>query len=113
MYSFTDEEEMEYYRARYGTCIHRNILDAFSNRRAGKEDILSMMASRINVATTMASWINVATTSHLHGIGYDSPAYRFVHEAYDRLVNNGKLKENVREIGCCNIIMAISNTNAI
>ena len=32
---------------------------------------------------------------------------------YDRLVNNGKLKENVREIGCCNIIMAISNTNAI
>lgn len=71
--------------------------------RAGKEDILSMMASRINVATT----------SHLHGIGYDSPAYRFVHEAYDRLVNNGKLKENVREIGCCNIIMAISNTNAI
>ena len=103
VYSFTDEEEMEYYRARYGTCIHRNILDAFSNRRAGKEDILSMMASRINVATT----------SHLHGIGYDSPAYRFVHEAYDRLVNNGKLKENVREIGCCNIIMAISNTNAI
>ena len=77
VYSFTDEEE--------------------------KEDILSMMASRINVATT----------SHLHGIGYDSPAYRFVHEAYDRLVNNGKLKENVREIGCCNIIMAISNTNAI
>jgi hypothetical protein len=103
VYSFTDEEEMEYYRARYGTCIHRNILDAFSNRRAGKEDILSMMASRINVATT----------SHLHGIGYDSPAYRFVHEAYDRLVNNGKLKENVRKIGCCNIIMAISNTNAI
>ena len=34
----------------------------------------------------MASRINVATTSHLHGIGYDSPAYRFVHEAYDRLV---------------------------
>lgn len=103
MYSFTDEEEMEYYHARYGTCIHRNILDAFSNRRAGKEDILSMMASRINVATT----------SHLYGIGYDSPAYRFVHEAYDRLVNNGKLKEDAREIGCCNIIMAISNTNAI
>lgn len=103
VYSFTDEEEMEYYRARYGTCIYRNILDAFSNRRAGKEDILSMMASRINVATT----------SHLHGIGYDSPAYRFVHEAYDRLVNNGKLKENVRKTGCCNIIMATSNTNAI
>lgn len=103
VYSFTDEEELEYYRARYGTCIHRNILDAFSNRHAGKEDILSMMASRINVATT----------SHLYGIGYDSPAYRFVHEAYDRLVNNGKLKEDAREIGCCNIIMAISNTNAI
>jgi len=36
-----------------------------------------------------------------------------VHEAYDRLVNNGKLKENVRKTGCCNIIMATSNTNAI
>ena len=103
VYSFTDEEELEYYRARYGTCIHRNILDAFSNRRAGKEDILFMMASRINVATT----------SHLHGIGYDSPAYRFVHAAYDRLVNNGKLKENIRKTGCCNIIIATSNTNAI
>ncbi len=34
-------------------------------------------------------------------------AYRFVHRAYDRLVNNGKLKENIRKIGCCNIIMAI------
>ncbi len=80
-----------------------NILDAFSNRHAGKEDILFMMASRINVATT----------SHLHGIGYDSPAYRFVHAAYDRLVNNGKLKENIQEDGCCNIIIATSNTNAI
>lgn len=68
-----------------------------------KEDILFMMASRINVATT----------SHLHGIGYDSPAYRFVHAAYDRLVNNGKLKENIRKTGCCNIIIATSNTNAI
>lgn len=47
VYSFTDEEEMEYYRARYGTCIHRNILDAFSNRRAGKEDILSGKATRL------------------------------------------------------------------
>lgn len=61
----------------------------------------------------MASRINVATTSHLHGIGYDSPAYRFVHEAYDRLVKSGKLKENIRKTGCRNIIMAISNTNAI
>lgn len=88
VYSFTDEEEMEYYRARYGTCIHRIILNAFSNCRAGKEDILFLMASLINVATT----------SPLHGIAYDSPAYRFVHEAYDRLVNNGKLKKNVRYI---------------
>ena len=61
----------------------------------------------------MASQINVATTSHLHGIGYDSPAYKFVHEAYDRLVNNGKLKENAWKTGCCNIIITTSNANAI
>ena len=61
VYSFTDEEEMEYVRARYGTCIHRNILDAFSNRRARKEDILSTLASRINASTT----------SHQNGLGYD------------------------------------------
>ena len=32
---FTDEEEMEYYRARYGTCIHRNIL--MPSATAGRE----------------------------------------------------------------------------
>ena len=61
----------------------------------------------------MASRINVATTSHLHGMDMIHRHTGSCMRAYDRLVNNGKLKENIRKTGCRNIIMAISNTNAI
>lgn len=103
VYTFTEEEELEYYRNRYGKHILDDIRNAFRCREKGKEEILSLMASRINSATT----------SHLYGTWHGSPAYRFIQEAYEKLVQKGELIETTRRIGCCNIIFTTLKTNAI
>lgn len=103
VYSFTEEEEMEYYRNIYGKQILNDIRNAFRCRKKGKEEILSLMASRINSATT----------SHLYGTWHGSPAYRFIQEAYEKLVQKGELIETTRRIGRCNIIFTTLKTNAI
>lgn len=103
VYSFTEEEEMEYYRNIYGKQILDDIRNAFRCRKKGKEEILSLMASRINSATT----------SHLYGTWHGSPAYRFIQEAYEKLVQKGELIETTRRIGSCNIIFTTLKTNAI
>ncbi len=103
VYTFTEEEELEYYRNRYGKHILDDIRNAFRCRKKGKEEILSLMASRINAATTC----------YLHGTWHDSPAYRFIKSAYEKLVQKGELIETTRRIGCCNIIFTTLKTNAI
>lgn len=103
VYAFTEEEEMEYYRNRYGKHIPDDIRKAFRNSKKGKDDILSLMASRINAATT----------THLYGISHDSPAYRFIKAAYEKLVSEGELIESTHRIGCCNIIFTYLKTETI
>lgn len=103
VYSFTEEEELEYYHNRYGKHIRKDVRKAFSHHEKGKEEILSLMASRINVATT----------SHLYGIGDNYPAYRFIKSAYESLVEKGEIIETTRHVGCCHIIFATLKTNSI
>lgn len=103
VYSFTEEEEMEYYRNIYGKQILDEIRNAFRCRKKGKEEILSLMASRINSATT----------SHLYGTWHGSPAYRFIKSAYEKLVQKGELIETTRRIGCCNITFTTLKTDTI
>lgn len=103
VYSFTEEEELEYYRNRYGKHISDDLRKVFSFQKKEKEEVISWMASKINVATTL----------NLYGINYRSPAYRFIKSAYESLVKKGELIETMYRIGCCNIVFTTLKTNAI
>ena len=83
IFSFTQEEELEFYRQQNETSIYYRIFDLF--RRKPWTVTENLM--------TVASEINIPTQKYPEGPDRDSPAYKYVREAYQKLIDKGYLEE--------------------
>ncbi len=83
VFSFTREEELEYYRQQHKTTIYYQIFDLFRRKPWTVTDNLM----------TVASEINIPTKEHPEGLDCDCPACQYVREAYRKLIENGYLEE--------------------
>ena len=95
VFSFTREEELEYYRQQHKTTIYYQIFDLFRRKPWTVTDNLM----------TVASEINIPTKEHPEGLDCDCPACQYVREAYRKLIENGYLEEytqtRIREETLC------------
>ena len=86
VFSFTREEELEYYRQQHKTTIYYQIFDLF--RRKPWTVTENLM--------TVASEINIPTQKYPEGPDRDAPSYKYVREAYQNLIDKGNLEEYTR-----------------
>lgn len=86
IFSFTQEEELEFYRQQNEISIYYRIFDLF--RRKPWTVTENLM--------TVASEINIPTQKYPEGPDRDSPAYKYVREAYQKLIDKGYLEEYTR-----------------
>ena len=86
IFSFTQEEELVFYRQQNETSIYYRIFDLF--RRKPWTVTENLM--------TVASEINIPTQKYPEGPDRDSPAYKYVREAYQKLIDKGYLEEYTR-----------------
>ena len=95
VFSFTREEELEYYRQQHKTTIYYQIFDLFRRKPWTVTDNLM----------TVASEVNIPTKEHPEGLDCDCPACQYVREAYRKLIENGYLEEytqtRIREETLC------------
>ena len=95
IFSFTQEEELEFYRQQNETSIYYRIFDLFRRKPWTVTDNLM----------TVASEINIPTKEHPEGLDCDCPACQYVREAYRKLIENGYLEEytqtRIREETLC------------
>lgn len=95
VFSFTEEEELQYYQQQHKTTIYYQIFDLFRRKPWTVTDNLM----------TVASEINIPTKEHPEGLDCDCPACQYVREAYRKLIENGYLEEytqtRIREETLC------------
>lgn len=95
IFSFTQEEELEFYRQQNEISIYYRIFDLFRRKPWTVTDNLM----------TVASEINIPTKEHPEGLDCDCPACQYVREAYRKLIENGYLEEytqtRIREETLC------------
>lgn len=89
VFSFTEEEELQYYRKQHETTIYYQIFDLFKRKPWAVTDHLM----------TVASEINIPTQSRPKGFDNHSPVYKYVLSAYQELVDKGYLEEYTRTLG--------------
>ncbi len=86
IFSFTQEEELEFYRQQNEISIYYRIFDLFRKKPWTVTENLM----------TVASEINIPTQKYSEGPDRDSPAYKYVREAYQKLIDKGYLEEYTR-----------------
>lgn len=94
VYSFTLEEELSFYRQKYGHMIHERLREIFnteSKKRFIERERKDDLARHISIETTNSY------------IEYKKPAYLFINEGYNELVENGHLIETTKKIGVADI----------
>lgn len=89
VFSFTEEEEFQYYQQQCGSTIYYRIFDLFRRKPYSITDNL----------TTVASEINIPTRTRPKGFDRNSPAYRYTLSAYQELIDKGYLEEYIHTLG--------------
>lgn len=89
VFSFTEEEEFQYYRQQCNSSIYYQIFDLFRRIPYAITDNL----------TTVASEINIPTRTRPEGFDCHSPAYKYTLSAYQELIDKGYLEEYVHTLG--------------
>lgn len=89
VFNFTEEEELQYYRKQHATTIHYQIFDLFRRKPWAVTDNLM----------TVALEINIPTRNRPKGFYQDSPVYKYVLSAYQKLVDKDYLEEYTRTFG--------------
>lgn len=86
IFNFTEEEEFRYYQQQNEAAIYYRIFDLFKRKPWTVTDNLM----------TVASEIHIPTGKHQKDFDCNSPVYRYVLSAYQKLIDKGYLEEYVR-----------------
>lgn len=89
VFSFTEEEEFQYYQQQCDSTIYYQIFDLFRRKPYAITENL----------TTVASDINIPTKIRPKGFDCNSPAYKYTLSAYQELIDKGYLEEYVHTLG--------------
>lgn len=89
VFSFTEEEEFQYYQQQCDSSIYYQIFDLFRRKPYAITDNLMTVASKINIPTKVRP----------QGLDCNSPAYKYTLSAYQELIDKGYLEEYVHTLG--------------
>lgn len=89
VFNFTEEEEYKCYQQQYKATIYYQVFDLFRRKPWAVTDNLMEIASTINIPTQ----------SRPQGFDCNSPAYRYVRSAYQKLSDMGYLEEYTHTLG--------------
>ena len=89
VYNFTDEEEYEFYQEKFESSIYYLVFDLFERTSWAVEKSLMKIASKIFVTTKKRP----------EDFDCNSPVYKYVLSAYQKLLDKGYLEEFTRKLG--------------
>ena len=89
VYNFTDEEEYEFYQEKFESSIYYLVFDLFERTSWAVEKSLMKIASKIFVTTKKRP----------EDFNCNSPVYKYVLSAYQKLLDKGYLEEFTRKLG--------------